>query len=122
MGFHKRFVGLTRLEMVRNSDIRKSLGIQPLHLQIEKSQLQWLGHVLRMPAERKDKQLFLANPTGRRPRGRRRLSWCKHVVGVCSRLDLSFAEAHTLAQDRERWKYCLTRLPPRPERRSGDGR
>ncbi|VDO86577.1 unnamed protein product [Soboliphyme baturini] len=79
MGFLGRVAGFTRLDMVRNSDVRKSLGIQPLLLQIEKSQLQWLRHVLRMPLQRKAKQLFLANPTGKRPRGRPRLTWCNHI-------------------------------------------
>ncbi|VDP02801.1 unnamed protein product [Soboliphyme baturini] len=113
MGFLRRVAGLTCLDMVRNSDIRKNLGIQPLLLQIEKSQLRWLGHVLQMRPERKAKQLFLANPTGKRPSGRPKF---------CSRLHLSFAEALTLAQDRERWKLSLTCLPPRPEKKSGDGR
>ncbi|VDP49618.1 unnamed protein product [Soboliphyme baturini] len=122
MGFLRRVAGLTRHDLVRNSDIWKSLGIQLLLLQIEKSQLRWLRPVLRVPPEKKAKQLFLANPTGKRPRERPRLTWCKHMEGVRSRLHLSLAEAQTLAQNRERWKHCLTRLSPRPERRSGDGR
>ncbi|VDO85021.1 unnamed protein product, partial [Soboliphyme baturini] len=68
MGSLSRVAGLTRLDMVRSGDIQKSHGIQRLLLQIEKSQLRWLGHVLRMPPERKAKQLFLANPTGIKPR------------------------------------------------------
>ncbi|VDP52736.1 unnamed protein product [Soboliphyme baturini] len=122
MGILRRVAGLTRLDMVRNSDIRKIIGLEPLVLQIEKSQLRWLGHVLQMAPESKAKQLFLANPTGKRPREQSRLTWCKHMEGICSRLHLSFAEAQTVAQDRERWKLCLTCLPSRPERRSGDGR
>ncbi|VDO83429.1 unnamed protein product [Soboliphyme baturini] len=122
MGFLSRVAGFRRLDMVRDSDIRKSLGIQPLLLQIEKSRLRWLGHVLGMPPERKAKQLFLENPIGKRPRGRPRLTWCKHMEEVCSRLHLYFAEAQTLAQDRERLKFSVMRLPQRLERRSADGR
>ncbi|VDO82563.1 unnamed protein product [Soboliphyme baturini] len=55
MGFLRGITGITRLDMVRNTDIREILGVQPLSLQIENSQLQWFGHVLRMPPEMKPK-------------------------------------------------------------------
>ena len=44
---------------VHSSEIRKSLNIEPLLLQIERSPLRWLGHVSRMPQERLPKQSLL---------------------------------------------------------------
>ncbi|VDP00688.1 unnamed protein product [Soboliphyme baturini] len=102
MGLLRRVAGLTLLDMDQNADIRESLGVKPLLFQIEKSQLRWFVHVLRMPSEKKAKQLFLANPIERMFRGRPRLIWCKYMEGACSRLQLSSAEAQTLAEDRER--------------------
>ncbi|VDP15220.1 unnamed protein product [Soboliphyme baturini] len=62
MGFLSRVGGLTRLDMVRNTNIRESLGVKPMLFGIEKSQLRLFGHVLRMPRERKANLLFLAKP------------------------------------------------------------
>ena len=49
MRFLRGISGVTRLEKVRNSEIRKGLNVEPLLLRIEKSQLHWFGHVVRMP-------------------------------------------------------------------------
>ncbi|VDP50734.1 unnamed protein product [Soboliphyme baturini] len=66
-----------------------------------------------MPPERMAKQLFLANLAGKRPRGRPRLTWCKHMYGVFSRLYLSGSgtlEAHSdvsafaTRKEKRRWK------------------
>ena len=55
--------------MMRSSEIRKSLNIEPLFLQIERSQLRWFGHVSTMPQERLPKQALLAKAYGKRPVG-----------------------------------------------------
>ena len=44
MRFLRRIEGVTLLNKVRNSEIQKSLNIEPL-LRIERSQLRWFGHV-----------------------------------------------------------------------------
>ena len=58
MRFLRRIEGVTLFNKVRNSEIRKSLNIEPLLLRIERSQLRWFGHVSRMPQERLPKQDF----------------------------------------------------------------
>ena len=73
MRFLRRIEGATHFNKVRSSEIRKSLNIEPLLLQIERSQLRWFGNVSRMPQERLPKQLALhAKANGRRPVGRPR--------------------------------------------------
>jgi len=37
---------------VRSSDIRRELGVEPLLLRVERSQLRWFGHLIRMPPGR----------------------------------------------------------------------
>ncbi|KAI3363825.1 hypothetical protein L3Q82_001427 [Scortum barcoo] len=49
---------------------REELGVEPLLLRIERSQLRWLGHLFRMPPGRLPREVFQACPTGRRPRGK----------------------------------------------------
>ena len=78
MRFLRRIEGVTLFNKVRSSEIRKSLNIEPLLLQIERSQLRWFGHVSRMPQERLPKQALHAKANGRRPEldGRRpRTRW-----------------------------------------------
>ena len=51
--FLRRAAGLTLRDRIRSSTIRGSLKAESLLLYIERSQLRWLGHVLRMPHERR---------------------------------------------------------------------
>ncbi|KAK0147747.1 hypothetical protein N1851_012535 [Merluccius polli] len=67
MSFLRRVAGLSLRDRVRSSVIREELGVDPLLLRIERSQMRWLGHLDRMPP--------WAGPTGRRPRGRPRTRW-----------------------------------------------
>ncbi|KAI3364724.1 hypothetical protein L3Q82_010853, partial [Scortum barcoo] len=61
------------------SHFREELGVEPLLLHIERSQLRWLGHLFRMPPGRLPREVFQACPTGRRPRGRPRTRWRDYV-------------------------------------------
>ena len=79
MRFLGKIEGVTLFNNVRNSEIRKSLNIEPLLLQIERSQLKWFGHVSRMPQERLPKQALLAKVNGRRPVGRPRTRWTDYI-------------------------------------------
>ena len=79
MRFLRRIEGVTLFNKVRSSESRKSLNIEPLLLQIEKSQLRWFGRVSRMPQERLPKQALLAKANGRRPIGRPRTKWINYI-------------------------------------------
>ncbi|TWW78153.1 hypothetical protein D4764_11G0002740 [Takifugu flavidus] len=48
MSFLRRVVRLSLRDRVRSSAIRKKLGVEPLLLRIEGSQMRWLGHLVRM--------------------------------------------------------------------------
>ncbi|KAI3365769.1 hypothetical protein L3Q82_000704 [Scortum barcoo] len=68
MSFLRRVAGRSLRDRVRSSVTREELGVEPLLLHIERSQLRWLGHLFRMPPGRLPKEAFQACPTGRRPR------------------------------------------------------
>lgn len=68
-------------------DIEKSLKVELLLLCIERSQLRWFGHLLRMPPRRHPVDVFWACPTGKRPqvypehaRGIISLGWCENAL------------------------------------------
>ena len=69
MRFLRRIEGVTLLNKVRSSEIRKSLNIEPLLLRIERFQLRWFGHVSRKRLEKLPKQALHAKANGRRPVG-----------------------------------------------------
>ncbi|TWW63621.1 hypothetical protein D4764_03G0006290 [Takifugu flavidus] len=49
MSFLRRVAGLSLRDRVRSSAIREELGVEPLLLRVERSQMRWLGHLVRMP-------------------------------------------------------------------------
>ena len=67
MRFLQRIEGVALFNKERSSEIQKPVNIEPLLLQIERSQLRWFGHVSRMPQERLPKQALHAKANGRRP-------------------------------------------------------
>ncbi|TWW55039.1 hypothetical protein D4764_09G0000880 [Takifugu flavidus] len=75
MSFLRRVAGLSLRDRVRSSAIREELGVEPLLLRVERSQMRWLGHLVRMPPGRLPGDVFRACPSGRRPPGRPRTRW-----------------------------------------------
>ena len=116
MRFLRRIVGVTRIDRIRNTDIRETLQIEPLLLMVERQQLRWFGHVLRMPPERAVQRILMATTDERRPVGRPRTRWIDQINGLCRRAGVDPSDALTLAEDRAEWKRLTTGLPSRPER------
>ena len=105
MRFLRRAAGLTLRDRTSSSSIRDSLKAESLLLHIERSQLRWLGHVLRMPHERLAHQVFEAMPQGKRPVGRPRLTWRNYIARLCQeRLGLTWTDVIASVKDRNRWK------------------
>ncbi|KAJ0002535.1 hypothetical protein NQD34_007684 [Periophthalmus magnuspinnatus] len=115
MGFLCRVAGRTLRDRVRSSVTREELGVEPLLLHVERNQLRWLGHLLRMPPGRLPRQVFWACPTGRRPRGRPRTRWRDYVSRLAwERLGVPPEELEDVSGVREVWESLLRLLPPRP--------
>ena len=66
MSFLRRVAGFSLRDKVRSSDIQRELGVEPLLLRVERSQLRWFGHLIRMPPTHLPLEVFQAHPTGRR--------------------------------------------------------
>ena len=116
MSFLRRVAGFSLRDRVRSSVIRRGLGVEPLLLRIERSQLRWLGHLTRMPPGRLPGEVFRACPTGRRPRGRPRTRWRDYVSLLAwERLGIPRIELDEVVGEREVWASLLKMLPPRPD-------
>jgi len=104
-----------RLDMKFESHILW-LGVEPLLLSVERSQLGWFGHLIRMPPGRLPWEVFQARPTGRRPRGTPRTRWRDYVSRLaCERLRIPQNELENVAGEREVWVSRLGLLHPRPD-------
>ncbi|XP_035237190.1 tumor necrosis factor receptor superfamily member 14-like isoform X2 [Anguilla anguilla] len=62
-------------DRVRSSAIREDIKVDPLLPCIERSQLRWFRHLIRMPPVRLPLEVFRGQPLGRRPRGRPGTRW-----------------------------------------------
>lgn len=105
--------GFTLRDKVRSSDIC-----------VERSQLRWLGHLIRMPPGSLLFEVFLACTTGRRPRGRPRTCWRDYIIHLAWEcLGIPQEELEDSAQERDIWSSLLTPLPLRydPDNRRENG-
>ena len=91
MGFLRRVAWVSLRDRVRSSAIQEGLGAEPLLLCMERSQLRWFGHLMRMPQGRLPREVFLACPSGRRPMGRPRTKWRDYISGTGERESLGLA-------------------------------
>ena len=101
MSFLRRVVGRSLRDRVRSSVTREELGVEPLLLHIE--------HLYWMPPGRLPQEVFLACPTGRRPRGRPRACWSDYVTR------LAWEHLGILPEELEEmsvWACLLRQLPP----------
>ncbi|KAI3359086.1 hypothetical protein L3Q82_002581 [Scortum barcoo] len=109
-----RVAGRSLRDRVRSSVTREELGVEPLLLHIERSQLRWLGHLFWMPPGRLPREVFQACPTRRRP-GEDRTRWRDYVSQLAwERLGVPPEELEEVSGVREVWASLLRLLPPRP--------
>ena len=67
--------GVTRCDKIRNEEIRRELEIEPILEYVERSQLRWFGHVMRMNEQQYPVKYYQWQPQGKRPTGRPRKRW-----------------------------------------------
>ncbi|TWW71154.1 hypothetical protein D4764_17G0006370 [Takifugu flavidus] len=102
--------GLSLRDRVRSSDIQEELGVEPLLLHIERSQLGCLGHLARMPSGHLPLEVFRTCPTGRRLRGQPRTRW-RDYISCLERLGVPLEELMEVAEERAVWASLLKLLP-----------
>ncbi len=113
MSFLRRVAGCSLRDSMRSSVTREDLRVEPLLLDIERSQLRWLGHLFRMPLGRLPGEVFQARPTRRRPRERPRTRWRYYVSRLAwERLGIPPEEQENVSREREVWASLLRLLPP----------
>lgn len=103
MKFLRRVKGVTRKDKIQNVKIREELEIEPTLDFIERRQLSWWGHLIRMNNTRPVKQIWETKIRKRKKRGRPRKTWDVALGEILRKKGKSWAEARTLAKDKKEW-------------------
>ena len=92
--------GFTRLDGIRNDEIRGLAEVAPIEDKMRESRLRWFGHVKKRSVAAPVRRCEMIIPGGKRGRGRPKKS-LEEVV----REDLRVAGlTEDMAQDRRRWR------------------
>ena len=104
--------GKTRLDHIRNEDIRKEAHVKPVEIFLENKRLKWFGHCLRREPNHICAKALRLEVCGRRNRGRPRKRWRDNIQGDMKKYQLT----EDMAQAR---KYWMTKILAGPVQ--GDG-
>ena len=76
----RSLVGVSRMDRVRNKEVRRRDGIErELAIRADQRVLRWFGYVERMDENRMARRVLMAEVSGGRVRGRPRLRWMNCV-------------------------------------------
>ena len=75
MNVLRRIEGVSRLDRVRNVDVREKLRQEGVLDMVKSRQEKWKIRMEEMSLERTTKKIFVGEMEGKRPRGRPRLKW-----------------------------------------------
>ena len=105
----RSMAGVSRLDRVRNEEVRTRTGVRrELAARVDiMNVLRWFGHVERMDDERLLKKVMNAKVNGRSARGRPRFGWIDGVKRTLNDRALDVREASERARDRNEWRMIV---------------
>ena len=71
----RKAAGKTRMDKIRNEEIRRRVNMQPAEQTANKNKIRWWSHVKRMAPTAPQSKALVIHPDGRRPRGRPQNCW-----------------------------------------------
>ncbi|MCP4267312.1 MAG: hypothetical protein GY777_17355, partial [Candidatus Brocadiaceae bacterium] len=104
----RRILGITWQQKITNEEVLRRTGLTTMYFTLSQRRLRWLGHILRMNAERIPKFLLYGElVVGKRNRGRPKLRF----KDVCKRdlksLNIGTDDWELLANDRAKWRSTI---------------
>ena len=101
-------VGVSRMDSVRNEEVRRTAGIErELASRADQRVLRWFGHVERMNDYRMARRVLMAKVSGGRVRGRQRLGWIDGVKVALGNRGMTVEAARQCAKDRKEWRSLV---------------
>ena len=100
--------GVTRLDKIRNENIRNEMKVTELHKKIQEKRLGWYGHLMRREEGHIGKRVLKMEVTGRRRRGRPERRWMDCVREDMKEKNLEERDV----KDRNKWKTLIKNGDP----------
>ena len=104
----RSLVGVSRMDRVRNEEVRRRAGIEKeLVSRADQRVLRWFGYLERMDAYRMAGRVLMAEISGGRVRGRPRVGWTDGVKVALGNRGMTVEAARQCAKDRKEWKALV---------------
>ena len=105
MSWLRQILGVSRMQKLRNTNIRKQLNQECNIIQrIRTQRLQWFGHLERMSEDRIARKSLHSRVQGIRSAGRQRKRWIDNIEEDLRCLQLTVPKAVELVRERARWR------------------
>ena len=104
----RSLVGVSRMDRVRNEEVRRRAGIESeLASRADQRVLRWFGHMERMDHYRTAERVLMAEVNGGRLRGRPSLGWIDFVKVALGNRGMTVKAARQFAKDRKEWRALV---------------
>ena len=104
----RSLVGVSRMDRVRNEEVRRRAGIEKeLASRADQGVLRWFGHVERMDEHRMARRVLMAEVSGGRVRGRPGLGWMDGVKVALGNRGMTVEAARQCAKYRNEWRALV---------------
>ena len=104
MGCLRSILGISKMDRVRNVEVRKKAGMMRVEVMMLQRRLRWLGHVVRMASDRIPRCLLVSKIAGgKRAMGKQKLRWCDVVCNDLKRCGL-VENWNEMSVDRKMWR------------------
>ena len=104
----RSLVGVSRMDIVRNEEVRWRAGIERVLVsRADKRVLRWFGHVERIDEYRMARRVLMAEVSGGRVRGRSRLGWMDGVKVALGNIGMTVEAVRQCAKDRQEWRALV---------------
>ena len=104
----RSLVGVSRMDRVRNEEVRRRAGIErELTSRADQRVLKWFGHVERMDEYRIARKVLMTEVSGGRVRGRPRLGWMDGVKVALGNRGMTVEAARQCEKDHKEWRALV---------------
>ena len=104
----RSLVGVSRMDGVRNEEVRRRAGIErELASRADQRLLRWFRHVERMDEYRMTRRVLIAVVSGGRVRGRPRLGWMNSVKVALGNRRMTVEAGRQCVKYRKEWRALV---------------